>query len=681
MEKKERIVFKCLFVFIVLLAIFLVSAYDKIAGLAKSPEPFIKNRVVTVRLVMPEKNWKEILSNPMAKQYVRAEFWFDGKRYPNVAVRTKGNSSLMSVARSGTPRLSFKVDFNFFNSAQTFRGLKKLALNNGFSDPTFMREILGYEIFEKMGFPTPRAAFVDLWANDIHLGLYTQVETIDKTFLVRHFSNPNGNLYKPEIGAAELNWTKADVEKQNKNASNSSQQVKKDNLAINIGGARLNDLLKLMERENSSGDSNQVAGNANDFAGPFPGGPGGGFPGRQGEGFPEGPGGPGGDFPGGFGGPPEQFPQDANGAARADRPFGRGGRQFQRGFDGPPGQFQQDANGLARGDRPFGPGGGRFQGGFGGPGRGGFPGGRGPFGRGGNLLETIGLKTNENYQDYTALFRFLDVLNNCPDKSFPTEIEKVLDVDQTLRYLAVSVLIVHLDNYIGMGHNYYLYEADGKFTILPWDLNMVFGTFNMGSFQGDAANYYIDEPATLTGRPLAVRLLAYKPYLDKYHQYLRQMLSGCFAEGVIESRIDELVSMIRPYVKADELKFFTMDNFEKGLTEGNSGGMRGPCGMGFRPNMGRTPESQPPSGMEPPSDQRAVQDANSPRRFPGFGQRGPGGPGMDAPGLKSFLSKRRVSVRKQLDGELPSKSNAQSTPPGQEMNQRRTMMPGPEGQI
>lgn len=70
----------------------------------------------------------------------------------------------------------------------------------------------------------------------------------------------------------------------------------------------------------------------------------------------------------------------------------------------------------------------------------------------------------------------------------------MLDVDQVLRFLAVSVMLVHLDNYIGMGHNYYLYEMNGRFTILPWDLNMAFGTFRMGFFSR------ISQTFTLTNR-------------------------------------------------------------------------------------------------------------------------------------------------------------------------------------
>jgi len=119
-----------------------------------SSEPsdaFVTNRVVEVRIVMKEEDWTASQLNAPLEQYVRADFWFDGELIPDVAVRPKGNSSLQAACRSGSPRLSLKVDFNLLNAARTFRGLKKLNFNNGFKDPTLIRERLAYELFDPDG--------------------------------------------------------------------------------------------------------------------------------------------------------------------------------------------------------------------------------------------------------------------------------------------------------------------------------------------------------------------------------------------------------------------------------------------------------------------------------------------------------------------------------------------------
>ena len=42
-----------------------------------------------------------------------------------------------------------------------------------------------------------------------------------------------------------------------------------------------------------------------------------------------------------------------------------------------------------------------------------------------------------------------------------------VDVEEVLRYFTVQVFVVNLDSYLGpTGHNYYLYEEDGKYNII-----------------------------------------------------------------------------------------------------------------------------------------------------------------------------------------------------------------------
>ncbi len=645
----EKISFIGLLFLSLLLAGLLVYHHDQLMQPASVYiSPFVSDRVAKIRILMDRDDWQELKTNARAEQYVRADFWFDGELYRNVAVRPKGMSSLMSGRQSG--RIPLKIDFNFFNFAQNFRGIKKLSLNNGFSDPTLIRETIGYELFEQMRLPTPRRAFADVWVNDIHLGLYTIVEQVDKTFLRRNFSNPEGNLYKPETRAAALNWTKDDLGEEITDVSQSSES-RKNNLNIKIGGSRLGDLVKVLRREGVIGSEMLPDDDVMSSGGPFPGGPRGPFPGGPGGQFPADPNSPfgrgfRGRFPGDpnrsfMRGPEGRFPRGPGGEPNG--PFAGGPRGQLPG--GPEGSFPGDPNSpFARGGR------GRFGGGPG-----------GPFGRGGNLVEQMGLKTNENYSNHNALFCFLEVLNNCPDETFPSEIEKVLDVDQVLRFLAVSVMMVHLDNYIGMGHNYYLYEINGKFTVIPWDLNMAFGTFGMGVGRGtNITDFYIDEPTTgaVMERPLVNRLLAHKPYMDKYHEYLEQLLEGGFAEGVIEARIDELVEMIRPFVEADELKFFSTEDFEKNINEDLDPGVqgdfftqRGPMQRDRNQEGENLAISAPGRGDNLPEDFDAGPGRRRDRMRPGGGR----GPGMRAPGLKSFIIQRRLSVREQLNGKRPSR--------------------------
>jgi hypothetical protein len=60
------------------------------------------------------------------------------------------------------------------------------------------------------------------------------------------------------------------------------------------------------------------------------------------------------------------------------------------------------------------------------------------------------------------------------------DLERVLDVDECLRFLAVSTVLVHLNNRMGSGHGCYLYEQSCRFSLIPCDLSMSFGGFGAG---------------------------------------------------------------------------------------------------------------------------------------------------------------------------------------------------------
>jgi hypothetical protein len=541
-------------------------------------DPFDTSRVATVRIEMLGKNWEFCLTHPLEEQYVTADFRFDDELIPDIAVRTKGNSSLGQAVGWNSPRTPLCIDFNLLNKARSFHGVKKVFFNNGWSDPTLIREILAYDVFRAMGLPTPRATLVDLWVNDTHLGVYTMTEVIDTSFLRRHFADASGNLYKPELVSARLDWTEEDAYKSLSFPGMPESPRHDPILYTNIGGGPLIDLFQALGMEESI-------------------------------------------------------------AAYESLPEAQGNTAL-----GLPAMF------MPR-DR----------------------------------LEAMMLKTNENNPDYSALFRFLDVLNNEPDETFVQEIEKVLDVDQTLRFIAVSGLIVHLDNYTGAGHNNYLYDVDGKFTVIPWDTNMAFGTFNQGIPKNGLINFYIDEPTggPLDRYPLVDRLLSYPPYMERYRSYVEEALEGPFSPEVILPRIDQLVELMRPYVKADTEMFYSYEDWERCLTED----LRPPDV--FEGWMAGGPSPQLPFLLHrsevatlgkafgvkslyelltrklTPEDLEKLESCLTPKTYELFlfnyygplkAPQPPRQPGFgpNSLGLKTFIQARYESVRQQLDGERPS---------------------------
>jgi spore coat protein CotH len=430
-------------------------------------EVFPDDQVQTVRFVMKDSDWLAMQSDVIAKDFYRADIWIDGELVQDVAVRTKGSSSLMGAASAKSFRAGLKVDFNFFNAERSYHGIQKMVYNNGFSDPTLIKEFLSYELMALMGIPTPRACFADVWVNDTHLGVYTQVEAVDVAFLAANFARDDGNLYKPEVHAGALDWTEADaIAEAAKGVGSSSTTT---TAAFNVGGGNLTDIINRLGEDV------------------------GWIPGLTG------------------GGQTTTTTAKPSGMAAMSRIY----------------NYDTD------------------------------------------YLTAAGLRSNENYADYSGLYRLLEVLNSDPSQVSAHELEDVLQVDEILRFLAVSVALVHLDNYIGMAHNYYLYEDAGKFWIIPWDLNMAFGAFSSGVSDNQILNFYIDEPtaARVDEYPLVEQLLDEPEFLETYHGYLQQLIDGPFSVATMTERINEIADLIRPYVKKDTAMFFTPADFEAGLTQ------------------------------------------------------------------------------------------------------------------
>ena len=149
------------------------------------------------------------------------------------------------------------------------------------------------------------------------------------------------------------------------------------------------------------------------------------------------------------------------------------------------------------------------------------------------------------------------------------EIERSVDVDEVLRYFAVQTFVANLDSYLGStGHNYFLYEEDGRLAMLPWDYNLAFGGFQGGQDATSMVNYPIDTPVsggTIDSRPMLAWIFESEEYTQLYHQYFEEFLSSYFDSGYFAQMMAQTKALISPYVEKDPTKFCTYEEFETGV--------------------------------------------------------------------------------------------------------------------
>lgn len=181
-----------------------------------------------------------------------------------------------------------------------------------------------------------------------------------------------------------------------------------------------------------------------------------------------------------------------------------------------------------------------------------------------------------------------------------TDVEQVVNIEEVIRYFVVHNYVCNGDSYTGsMIHNYYLYEKDGQLSMIPWDYNLAFGTFQGGNAQSQV-NAAID--LDLTDRPMVNWIFENEEYTELYHQYFSEFLDSVDVLTII----DEAYSIISPYVEKDPTKFCTYEEYEKGVET-----LRAFCELRSQSVSGQLDGSIPSTSDGQNSDSSALVGASS----------------------------------------------------------------------
>ncbi len=213
-----------------------------------------------------------------------------------------------------------------------------------------------------------------------------------------------------------------------------------------------------------------------------------------------------------------------------------------------------------------------------------------------NLFDSA--KTTVTDGDKARLIQSLKALSEGGDVS------EVVDIDQVLRYFVVHNYVVNGDSYTGsMVHNYYLYEKDGRLSLIPWDYNLAFGTFQSNDASG-AVNDPIDSPLSVTGdgdRPMADWIFSSGEYTALYHQYFAEFIASVDPAALIE----QAQTLIAPYVERDPTKFCTVEEFQAGTAA-----LKAFCALRTESVSGQLAGSIPSTTAGQTADSTALMDAS-----------------------------------------------------------------------
>jgi spore coat protein CotH len=156
---------------------------------AKSQTLYNINTVQEIEISFSQSNWDGLLDTlkSTTEEYLMADWVkINGVQYDSVGVRYKGNSSY----NANNAKNPLPISLDEFKK-QNHQGYESIKLSNGYGDPSFIREVLGYGILQKY-MHCPKANFAKVTINGTYYGAFTNDESIDEKFIADHFySNDN----------------------------------------------------------------------------------------------------------------------------------------------------------------------------------------------------------------------------------------------------------------------------------------------------------------------------------------------------------------------------------------------------------------------------------------------------------------------------------------------------------
>jgi hypothetical protein len=157
-------------------------------GIAQSQDELFDDTVLhDLQLTVSERDWNDLKAHADENTYYPADLRWRGVTVRNIGIRSRGTSSRNSV------KPGLRLDMNRYID-QAFLGLRALVLDNGYTDPSTLRDALAMKVFARVGLPATREAYARLFVNNEYAGLYVIVEPIDRTFITRVFGAAEGNV-------------------------------------------------------------------------------------------------------------------------------------------------------------------------------------------------------------------------------------------------------------------------------------------------------------------------------------------------------------------------------------------------------------------------------------------------------------------------------------------------------
>jgi hypothetical protein len=153
---------------------------------------FNSDQMLTLRLQMAPSDWVAITSHGGASDYRPARFRCEGDPELDFQIGVRRKRSGGAAQKPG-----LKLDFNHLVAGGRWQGLKKTSLENGGGTTEgIVSEYLAWRMMIRSAAYASRATLVRLYVNDQFVGVYLNLEQVDRRFLKARLGEDVGWLFK-----------------------------------------------------------------------------------------------------------------------------------------------------------------------------------------------------------------------------------------------------------------------------------------------------------------------------------------------------------------------------------------------------------------------------------------------------------------------------------------------------
>jgi len=166
--------------------------------------------ITNIQITFAQSNWDYMLDTAKAgsEGYIMAQsVSINGTLYDSVGVKYKGNSTY----QPNQTKNPWHIELDTYKT-QDYQGFTDIKLSNVSKDPSFLREVLSYDIARRYMF-APKANYAVVYVNGSQMGLYTSAEAITKRFVDTYLGSKKRTFVKcnPPAGAGPGTTTYPDL--------------------------------------------------------------------------------------------------------------------------------------------------------------------------------------------------------------------------------------------------------------------------------------------------------------------------------------------------------------------------------------------------------------------------------------------------------------------------------------